>query len=114
MPCDFEKKLKLKQGDIKTREKGDLTAIVWKDKRNINMFTNMHCSPAEGNLFHKNKEMSTEFKCSKGYAGFYVDPCFRDYHTKLHSFEDCLAVCWEKWNAKHKYCNFIIILLIIF
>jgi hypothetical protein len=42
MPRDFGTKLGLKRGD--------LTAIVWKDKLNVNMLTNMHRSPAEGNF----------------------------------------------------------------
>jgi hypothetical protein len=53
MPRDFGTKLRLKRGDLKTRVRGDLTSIVWKDKRNLNMLTNMHCSPAEGNFCDK-------------------------------------------------------------
>jgi hypothetical protein len=30
--------------------RGNLTAMVWKDKRNVNMLTNMHHLPAEGNF----------------------------------------------------------------
>jgi hypothetical protein len=37
MPSDFGRKFGLKWGHIKTRVKGDLTAIVRKDKRNVNM-----------------------------------------------------------------------------
>jgi hypothetical protein len=29
---------------------GVILAIVWKDKRNVNMLTNMHRPPAEGNF----------------------------------------------------------------
>jgi hypothetical protein len=51
MPSEFGRKLRLKQGDIKTKVKGDLTTVVWKGKGNINMLTNMHCPPpAEGNF----------------------------------------------------------------
>jgi hypothetical protein len=31
MPSDCGRKLRLRQGDIKTRVKGDLTAVTWKD-----------------------------------------------------------------------------------
>jgi hypothetical protein len=34
MPRGFGRKLRLKQGDIITRVRGDFTAIVWKDKQN--------------------------------------------------------------------------------
>jgi hypothetical protein len=50
MPTDFGTKLRLKQGDLKTRVRGDLTSIVRKNKRNVNMLTNMHHSSAEGNF----------------------------------------------------------------
>jgi hypothetical protein len=50
MPRDFGAKLRLKQGDLKTRVRGDLTSIVQKDKQNVKMLTNMHHSPAEGNF----------------------------------------------------------------
>jgi hypothetical protein len=47
MPRDFGKKLNFKWGDIRTRVRCDLTAIVWKDKQNVNMLTNMHHPPSE-------------------------------------------------------------------
>jgi hypothetical protein len=50
MPRDFGKKLRLKLGDIMPRVRDDLRVTVWKDKQNINMLTNMHHPPAEGNF----------------------------------------------------------------
>jgi hypothetical protein len=50
MPSDFGRKLRLKWGDIKIWVKGDLTALVWKDKRKVNTLTNTYCPPAEGNF----------------------------------------------------------------
>jgi hypothetical protein len=50
MPSEFGRELPLKQGDIKARVKADLTATVWKDKRNVNLLKNMHRPPREGNL----------------------------------------------------------------
>jgi len=50
MPCDFEpKQLKLKRGDIRVRTRGGLTALVWKDKREVYMLTWTH---------HQQKEIS--------------------------------------------------------
>ena len=43
-------KTKLKSGDIKTWVTGNMTATVWEDKRNVNILTNMHCTPAEVKL----------------------------------------------------------------
>jgi hypothetical protein len=43
MPDDFRSKtLKLKQGDIRVRTSGDTTAVVWKDKCDGHMLTNIH------------------------------------------------------------------------
>jgi hypothetical protein len=51
MPDDFRSKtLRLKQGDIRARTYGDLTAVVWKDKRDLHMLANIHVSPTEGNF----------------------------------------------------------------
>jgi hypothetical protein len=50
MPQEFRKTMKLTRGDIRTRVEGTLTAMIWKDKRHINMLTNMHHPPAEGNF----------------------------------------------------------------
>jgi len=51
MPCDFgPKQLKLKRGDIRVRTRGGLTTLVWKDRREVYMLTNMDPPPAEGNF----------------------------------------------------------------
>ena len=50
MPKDLKPKtLKLKRGDIRVRTRGDLTAVVWKDKRDVFLLTNIHDPPREGN-----------------------------------------------------------------
>ena len=50
-PRDFgPKQLKLKRGDIRVRTRGGLTALVWKDRREIYMLTNMDPPPPEGNF----------------------------------------------------------------
>jgi hypothetical protein len=51
MPDDFRSKtLKLKRGDVRVRTSGDMTALVWKDKRDVYILTNIHDPPAEGNF----------------------------------------------------------------
>ena len=51
MPQDIgPKKLKLKRGDIHVRTMGDLTAILWKDKRDVYLLSNIHNAPPEGNF----------------------------------------------------------------
>jgi hypothetical protein len=51
MPRDPEwKAVKLKRGDIKVRTRGDLTAILWRDREEVRMLTNIHAAPAGGNL----------------------------------------------------------------
>jgi hypothetical protein len=51
MPQDLRlKTTKLKRGDIRARTRADLTAILWREKRDICMLTNIHNDPAEGNF----------------------------------------------------------------
>jgi len=50
MPKDIKPKtLRLKCGDIRVRTRGDLTAVVWKDKRDVYLLTNIHDPLREGN-----------------------------------------------------------------
>ena len=51
MPCDFgPKQMKMKRGNIRVRTWGGLTALVWKDKREVYMLTNMDPPPVERNF----------------------------------------------------------------
>ena len=50
MPKDLEPKaLRLKSDDIRARTRGDLTAVVWRDKRDVCLLTNIRDPPTEGN-----------------------------------------------------------------
>jgi len=50
MPKDLRPKtLRLKRGDIRVTTRGDLTAVVWKDKREVRLLTNIHDPPREDN-----------------------------------------------------------------
>jgi len=47
MPKDLKHKtLRLKWGDIQVRTRGELTAVVWRDKRDVGMLTNIHDPPS--------------------------------------------------------------------
>jgi hypothetical protein len=51
MPWDLlPRNNRLTQGDILSRTRDDLTAMVWRDKRDVHLPTNMHHPPANGNL----------------------------------------------------------------
>ena len=50
---NFGHTMKVKSGDLKTKLKGNLRAILWKDKQNINILTNMHSQPLEGSFCDK-------------------------------------------------------------
>ncbi|PNF27168.1 hypothetical protein B7P43_G07847 [Cryptotermes secundus] len=41
---------RLKKGDVCIRARRNLTALVWKDKHDVYILTNMHCPPAEGSF----------------------------------------------------------------
>ena len=44
----LDQKNKLKRGDVRVKTRGGLTALVWKDRREVYMLTNMDPPPAEG------------------------------------------------------------------
>jgi hypothetical protein len=49
MPKDLKHKtLRLKWRDIQVRTRGELTAVLWRDKRDVGMLTNNHDPPSEG------------------------------------------------------------------
>jgi len=51
MPRVFgPKQLNLKRGDVRMRTRGSLTTLVWKDRREVYMLTNMDPPPPEGNF----------------------------------------------------------------
>jgi len=50
MTCDFGPKLKLEKGDVRTRTRVGLTALVWKDTQEVYKLTNIDPPPAEGNF----------------------------------------------------------------
>ena len=41
---------RMTRGDLQVRTRGDLTDILWRDKRDVRVLTNIHDSPAEGNF----------------------------------------------------------------
>jgi len=50
MPKDLKPNtLRLKRGEVRVRTRGDLTAVAWKDKRDMCLLTNIHDPPREGN-----------------------------------------------------------------
>jgi hypothetical protein len=44
----------MKRGNIRVRTRGDLTAVVWKDKREVYLLTNLHDPPRESNYRDEN------------------------------------------------------------
>ena len=51
MPWVFgPKQLKLKMGNVRVKTRGGLTALVWKDRLEVYILTDMDPSPAEGNF----------------------------------------------------------------
>jgi hypothetical protein len=45
----------LKTGDVRVRTRGSLTALVWKDRREVYMLTNMDPPPAAENFCDNSK-----------------------------------------------------------
>jgi hypothetical protein len=44
---------RLKRGDVCSRTRDDLTAILWKDKHDVYVLTNIHNPPPTGNFCDK-------------------------------------------------------------
>jgi len=53
MPQDLGPK-RMTRGDLQVRTRGDLTSILWRDKRDVRILTNIHDPPAEGNFCDNN------------------------------------------------------------
>jgi len=51
------KTLRLKRGAVRVRTRGDLTAAVWKDKRDVCLLTNIHDPPREGNYHDEHRNV---------------------------------------------------------
>jgi hypothetical protein len=73
MPPDFRlKKLKLKRSDVRVRTRGNFNALVWKDRRDVYMLTNMDPPPAEGNFCDNNRLVKPQIvaccNCHMGYV----------------------------------------------
>jgi len=96
MPPDFGlKQLKLKTGDVRMTIRGSLSALVWKDRWEVYMLTNMHSPPAEGNFSDdSNQPVKPYIMEQYNWRMCYVDN------------SDCMAnsfsICWcnFKWTMK--------------
>jgi len=95
MSSDFgPKHLKLKRGDVRVRTRGGLTALVWKDRWDIYMLTNMDPPPAEGNFCDSNRPMKPDDVVRYNRHMGYVDNSDRmanSYSMCRHTF---------KWTTK--------------
>jgi hypothetical protein len=75
MPHDLgPKKIKLKRGKIHVRTRGHLTAILWRDKRDMYMSTNIHNNSTEGNFCDSNRkaiklQLVVGFSHQRGFVG---------------------------------------------
>ena len=55
MPLDLgPKRITLQQDDLQVWTRCDLAAMLWRDKHDIRILTNVHTAPAEGNLCDNN------------------------------------------------------------
>ena len=96
MAHDFApKQLKLKRGDVWVRTRWGLTALVWKDRREVYMLTNMKPPPAEGNFCNNsNCPMKPHIMEWYNWHMGYVDNS--DHMANSYS----MRWCTFKWNTK--------------
>jgi hypothetical protein len=48
------KKMRLQQGNLQVQTRGDLTTLLWRDKRDVHILMNIHDPPAESNFCNNN------------------------------------------------------------
>jgi len=96
MPSDFgPKQRKLKRGDVRVRTRGGLTALLWKDRREVYMLTNMDPPPAEGNFCDdSNRLMKPHIVERYNRHMGYVDSSDRMANSYL------MSRCTFKWITK--------------
>jgi hypothetical protein len=95
MPGDFRSKtLKQKWSDIGFRVSGDMTAVVWKEKRDVHTLTNIRDPPEEGNFcVDRNALKPAIVEDYNGHVG-YVDESERMGNSY------CISRCMWKWMEK--------------
>ena len=97
MPQDLgPKRLTLQWGDLQVQTRGDLTAILWRDKRDIRVLTNIYDPTAEGNFCDNNNGKAIKLQIVVDYNHHmgYVDK--GDRMAKTYSINHCT---W-KWTKK--------------
>jgi len=96
MPQDLAPKTsKLKRGDIHVRTGADLTAILWRDKRDICMFTNIHNAPAKVNFCNEEgKAIKLQIVMDYNHHMGYVDKSDRMANRYSISYST------SKWTKK--------------
>ena len=57
------KTVKLKRGEFRIRTRADLTAVLWWDKRDICMLTNIHDVPVEGSFSNEGGKVIKVANC---------------------------------------------------
>ena len=74
MPQDLGlKRMPLRRGDIQVRTRAELTAILWRDKRDVRVLINIHDPPGAGNFCDNNgkaikPQIVADYNCHMGYV----------------------------------------------
>jgi len=102
MPKDLKPKtLRLKRGDIRVRTRGDLTDVVWKDKRDVCLLTNIHDPPREGNYSDEHWNVIkpvivTDYNCHMGHVDN-ADRMANSYKASRQTWKwtkNSFSTCW--------------------
>ena len=96
MPQDLgPKRMTLQWGKLQIRTRGYLTEILWRDKRDIRILTNMHDASAEGNFCNDNgRAIKPQIVADYNHHMGYVDK--GDRMANSYSINRCT---W-KWTKK--------------
>jgi hypothetical protein len=83
------KKMTIKRGDLRVRIRGDLTTILWRDKRDVHILTSIHGAPAEGNFcYNSGKAIKPQIVADYNRHMAYVDKGEKMAKTKKISRRD--------------------------
>ena len=84
----------LQRGNLQVRTSGDLTAMLWRDKRDVRVLTNIHDPPTEGNFCDNNgKAIKPQIVADYNRHMGYVDK--GDRMTETYSI-NCRTWKWTK------------------
>ena len=96
------------QGDLQVWTRVDLTAILWREKRNVCILTNIHDAPAEGNFCDNNgkaikpqivADYTPDMSCVDKGDGMANSSLSTVAHGSVQRNCSCICLNWLFWTT---------------